>query len=140
MDTYPEQPQPPTHIDNKLADLHISGPSACEHGPSLPATAGSNFNELPRYASEPPHVTQALNHPDRQSAYDHGRSAYPTGRSAYPTGRSAYPTGLSGTRLFEEDCYLNPRLSQQHFPSHYTMHHPINTESQSHGGVLSGPA
>jgi hypothetical protein len=115
MDTYPEQPQPPTHIDSKLADLHMSGPSAREWGLSGPATAGPIFNELLRYASEPPHVTQALNHPDRPSAYDHGQSIYPTGQSAYPTGRS-------GTGLFEEDCYLNPRSSQQHLPSHYTMH------------------
>jgi hypothetical protein len=123
----PKQPQPPTHIDNKLADLHMSGPSARERGPSKPATAGPIFNELPRYVSEPPHVTQALNHADRPSAYDHGWSAYPTGRSAYPTGRS-------GTGLFEEDCYQNPRSSQQHFPAHYTMQQPINTESQAHGG------
>jgi hypothetical protein len=120
MDTYPEQPQPPTQIGSKLADMHMSGPSARKRGSSGPATVGPIFNELSRYASEPPHVTQALNHPDRSSAYNHGRSAYPTGRS--------------GTRLIEEDCYLNPRLSQQHFPSHYTMHQPINTESQAHGG------
>jgi hypothetical protein len=105
----------------------MSGPSARERGLSGPATAGPIFNELPRYASDPPHVTQALPHPDRPPAYDHRRSAYPTRRSAYPTGRS-------GTGLFEEDCYLNPRSSQQHFPSHYTMHQPINTESQAHGG------
>jgi hypothetical protein len=127
MDTYPEQPQPPTHISSKLADLHMSGPSARERGPSGPATAGLIFNELPRYASEPPHVTQALNHPDRSSACDHGQSAYPIGRSAYPIERF-------GIGLFEEDCYLNPRTFQQHFPSHYTMHQPINTESQAHGG------
>jgi hypothetical protein len=101
MDTYPKQPQPPTHISSKLADLHMSGPSTRECGPSGPATADPIFNELPRYASEPPYVTQALNHPDRPSAYGHGWSAYPTGRS--------------GTWLFEEDCYLNPRPSQQHF-------------------------
>jgi hypothetical protein len=104
MDTYLEQPQPLTHFDNKLADLHMTGPSARECGPSEPATAGPIFNELPRYASEPPHVTQALNHLDRPSAYDHGRSAQPTGRSAYPIGRS-------DIGMFEEDCYLNPRLS-----------------------------
>jgi hypothetical protein len=33
IDTYPEQPQPPTHIDDKLADLRMSGPSAHERGP-----------------------------------------------------------------------------------------------------------
>jgi hypothetical protein len=45
-----------------------------------------------------------------------------------------YPTGRSGTGMFEEDCYLNPHPSQQHFPSQYTMHQPINTVSQTHGG------
>jgi hypothetical protein len=67
MDIYPEQPQ----IGSKLVDLHMSGPFAREHGPSGPATVGPIFNELLRYASEPPHVAQALNHPDRPSAYDH---------------------------------------------------------------------
>jgi hypothetical protein len=114
-------------IGNKLADLHMFGSSARERGSFGPAMATPIFNKLPRYASEPPHVAQSLNHLDRPSAYDHGRSAYPTGRSAYLTGRS-------GTGLIEEDCYLNPRPSQQHFPSHYTMHRPINTESQAHGG------
>jgi hypothetical protein len=108
MDTCPEQPQPPTHIGNKLADLHMSRPSAREHEPSRPTTTSPNFNELPRYVSEPPHVTQVLNHLDRPLAYDHGRSAYPTGRS--------------DTGLFDEDCYQNPHSSEQHFPSHYTMH------------------
>jgi hypothetical protein len=109
MDTYPEQPQRPTHIGSKLVDLHMSELSTRERGPSGPAPTGPIFNELPRYASEPPHVTQALNHPNRPSAYDHGRCAYPIGQSAYPTRRS-------NTGLFEEDCYLNPRSSQQHFP------------------------
>jgi hypothetical protein len=104
MDTYPEQPQPSTHISSKLADLHMFRLSSRESGPSRPATAVPIFNELPRYASEPPHATQALNHPDRPFAYDHGRSAYPTGRSAYPTRRS-------DTGMFEEDCYLNPHPS-----------------------------
>jgi hypothetical protein len=47
MDTYPEQPQ----IGSKLADLHMSGPSTHERGPSRPVMV------IPRYASEPPHVT-----------------------------------------------------------------------------------
>jgi hypothetical protein len=51
----------------------------------------------------------------------------------HTVGRSAYPTGRSGTKFFEEDCYLNPHPSQQHLPSHYTMHQPVNTESQAHG-------
>jgi hypothetical protein len=111
MDTYPEQPQ----IGSKLADLHMSGPSARERGPSRPVMAGPIFNELPRYASEPPHVTQTLNHSDRSFAYDHKRSAYSTGRS--------------DIGMLEEDRYVKPHPSQQHFPSHYTMHQPINTES-----------
>jgi hypothetical protein len=115
MDTYPEQPQ----IGNKLADLHMSGPSARECGPSRPVMASPIFNELPRYASESPHVTQTLNHSDRPSAYDHGWSAY--------------LTGLSDIGKLEEDCYLKPHPSQKHFPSHYTMHQPINTEYQAHG-------
>jgi hypothetical protein len=107
MDTYPEQPQ----IGSKLADLHMSGPSARERGPSGPANGRSYFNELPRYVFEPPHVTRALNHLDRSSAYDHGRSAQPPGRS--------------GIGIFEEDLsYLNHHPSQQHFPSQYTMHQP----------------
>jgi hypothetical protein len=88
MDTYPKKPQPPMHISNKLADLDMSGPFTCEREPSGAAMAGPIFNELSRYASKPPHVTQALNHPNRPSAYDHGRSVYLTGRSAYPTGQS----------------------------------------------------
>jgi hypothetical protein len=114
MDTYPEQPQ----IDSKLADLHTSGPSARERGPSGHLMVGPIFNELPRYASEPPHVIQTVNHSDRPSAYDHGWSAY--------------PTGWSDIGMLEEDRYLKPHPSQQHFPSHYTMHQPINTESQTH--------
>jgi hypothetical protein len=132
IDTYPEQPQPHMHISDKLADLHMSGLSAPERRPSGPATTGPIFNELPRYVSEPPHATQALNYPVGRSAYSDGRSTYNHGRSG--PGRSAYPTGRSDTGLFEEDCYLNPRSSQQHFPSHYTMHQPINTTSQAHGG------
>jgi hypothetical protein len=123
MDKYPEQPQ----IGSKLADLHMSKPFAHERGPSGPATIGPIFNELPRYASKLSHVTQALNHPDRLSAYDHGWSAYPTGRSTYLT--RWFCTGM-----FEEDCYLNPHPSHQHFPSQYTMHQPINTTSQTREG------
>jgi hypothetical protein len=98
----------------------MSRPSARERGPYGPATAGPIFNELPRYASEPPHVTRALNLPDGPFAYDHGWSAY--------------PTGWSDTGLFEEDYYQNPHPSQQHFQAHYTMPQPINIESQAHGG------
>jgi hypothetical protein len=72
MDTYPEQPQ----IGSKSADLHMSGPSARDRGPSGPATVGPNFNELPRHAPEPPHMAQNLSYPIGRSAYNDGRSAY----------------------------------------------------------------
>jgi hypothetical protein len=104
MDTYPEQPQ----IGSKSADLHMSGPT----------TVGPIFNELPIHAPEPPHMAQNLNYLVRRSAYNHGRSEYMSGRSAHES--------------FEEDCYLNPHPSQQHFPSHYAMHQPINTKSRAH--------
>jgi hypothetical protein len=113
IDTYPEQPQPPTHIGNKLVDLHITGPSARERGPSGPATTSSIFTELPRHAPKQPRTAETLN---------------------YPVGRSAYPTGRSGVEFFEEDCYLNPHPSQQNFPSYPTTPQHLNTESQAHGG------
>jgi hypothetical protein len=53
---YPGQQQPPTHISDKFANLRMSVPTTHEHGPSWPATAGPIFNELPRYAFEPPLV------------------------------------------------------------------------------------
>jgi hypothetical protein len=53
MDTYPEQPQ----IGSKTADLHMSEPSARERRPSGPATVGPIFNEVPRHAPEPSHMT-----------------------------------------------------------------------------------
>jgi hypothetical protein len=137
MDTYPEQPQ----IGSISADLHMSGPSARERETSGPTAAGPIFNELPRHAPEPQCTAQNLNYPvrpsaysDRRSVYNHGRSRHIPGQSAHTTGRSAYSTGRSGVEFFEEDCYLNPHPPQQHLPSHYTMHQPINTESQAHGG------
>jgi hypothetical protein len=51
---YPRQQQPPMHISDKFVDLRMSEPTARERGPSGPATTGPIFNELPRYASEPP--------------------------------------------------------------------------------------
>jgi hypothetical protein len=113
MDTYPEQPQ----IGSKSADLHMPGPSE-------PATVGPIFNELPRHAPEPQHMAQNLNYLIGWSAYNDGRSAYNHGRSGPMSGQSAHD-------FFEEDCYLNPPLSQQHFPSHYAMHQPINTKSRA---------
>jgi hypothetical protein len=127
MDTYPEQPQ----IGSKSADLHMSGPSVRERGLSGPATAGPIFNELPRHALEPPHMAQNLNYPVGPSAYNDGQFEYNHGRSGYNHGRSGYMSGQSAHESFEEDCYLNPHPSQQHFPSHYAMHQPINTKSRA---------
>jgi hypothetical protein len=92
-DTYPEQPQ----IGSKTADLHMSGPSARERGPSGPATAGPVFNEVPRHAPKPPHMTQNPNYSVGRSAYNHGWSGYISGQSAHES--------------FEEDYYLNPHPS-----------------------------
>jgi hypothetical protein len=118
----------------------MTGPSAHERGPFGLAPAGPVFNELQRHAPEPQRTAQNQNYPvgwsaysNRRSAYNHGRSVHIPGQSAHITGRSAYPSGRSSVEFFEEDCYLNPHMSQQHLPSHYTMHHPINTESQAHG-------
>jgi hypothetical protein len=105
MDMYPEKPQ----IDSKSADLHMSGPPARDRRPSGPATAGPIFNELPRHAPEPPHMAQNLNYPVGRCAYNDGRFAYNHGRSGPMSRQSAHD-------LFEEDCYLNPHPSQQHFP------------------------
>jgi hypothetical protein len=141
IDTYPKQPQPPTQIGNKLADLHMSGSSARERGPSEPATAGPIFTELPRHAPEQPRTAQTLNYPIELSAYSDGRSAYSDGRSSHvagqsvhTAGRSAYPIGQSGTEFFEEDCYLKPHTSQQNFPSYPTAPQHHNTTFQTHGG------
>jgi hypothetical protein len=82
MDTYPEQPQ----IGSKSVDLHMSGPSDRERGPSGTATAGPIFNELPRHVPEPPHTSQNPNYPVGRSAYNDRRSAYNHGRSGYISG------------------------------------------------------
>jgi hypothetical protein len=102
IDTCPGQPQPPTHIGDKFADLRMSGPSAHERGPSGPTAAGPIFNELPRHAPEPQRTAQAINYPiglsaysDRRSVYNHGRGGHIPGQSAHTAGRSAYPTGRS---------------------------------------------
>ena len=58
MDTYPEQPQ----IGSKSADLHMSGPSDRERGPSGPMAVGPVFRtELSKPAPEPSHSTQIPN-------------------------------------------------------------------------------
>jgi hypothetical protein len=71
--------------------------------------------------------------------YPVGRSAYNDGRSAYNHGRSGYVSGQSVHESFEEDYYMNPRPSQQHFPSHYTMHQPINSRSRAQKSFPAPP-
>jgi hypothetical protein len=82
MDTYLGQPQ----IGSKSANLHMPGPSARERGPSGPVTAGPIFNELPRHAPEPQHMTHNLNYPVGRATYNDGRSAYNHGRSGPMSG------------------------------------------------------
>ena len=130
--TYSGKPQPPTHIGHKIVDLRMSGPSAHERGPSRPATAGPTFNELPQHAPEPQHTTHDLNYPVGPSAYNNRRSAYNHGRSGPMSGQSVHD-------LFEEDCYLNPHSSQQHFPTHYAMHQPINSKSRAQESFSAPP-
>jgi hypothetical protein len=77
-------------------------------------------------------MTHNLNYPVRRSAYNDGRSAYNHGWSGQMSGQSVHD-------LFEEDCYLNPHPSQQHFPSHYAMHQPINTKSRAQESFPSPP-
>jgi hypothetical protein len=120
MDTYPEQPQIGSN-----ADLYMSGPSTRERGPSEPAMFGPIFNELPTHVPEPHRFAQNSNYPVGWSAYNHGRSGPTSGQSAHD--------------LFEEDRYLNPHPSQQHFPTHYAMHHPINSKSGAQESFLAPP-
>jgi hypothetical protein len=73
IDTYPGQPQPPTHIGGKSVDLHMSGPSTRERGSSRPAVVGPVFrNELLRPAPELPRTVQTLNDPFGPSGYSAG--------------------------------------------------------------------
>jgi hypothetical protein len=83
IDTCHGQPQPPTRIGDKFADLHMSGPSSREHGPSGPQATDPIFNELPRHASEPPRTAQTINYPVGPSTYSDGRSAYNNERSGH---------------------------------------------------------
>jgi hypothetical protein len=48
-------------------------------------------------------------------------------------------SGQSTHEFFEEDCYLNPHPSQQHFPSYYAMHQPINTKSRTQESFPAPP-
>jgi hypothetical protein len=61
-----------------------------------------------------------------------GPGTYPDSPRIPPDGPHIQPDGPVQS-FFEEDCYLNPHPSQQHLLSHYTMHLPINMESQAHG-------
>jgi hypothetical protein len=91
IDTYPRQPQPPAHIIDKFVDLHMSGPSTRERGPSGLAAVGPIFrNKLPRHAPEPPHTAQNLNYLVGPSTYSDGRFAYNNGRSGHIAGQSVH--------------------------------------------------
>jgi hypothetical protein len=140
IDMYLGQRQPPTHIDDKFADLRMSGPSGRERGPSGPAAADPIFrSELPRPAPKPPHTVQTLDNPfgpsaydARQSGYNVGRSGHIAGQSAHGAGLSAYLTGRSDTKFFEEDGYPTPYPSQLVSPSHHTAHQHHNIIYQTH--------
>jgi hypothetical protein len=96
-------------MGDKFADLHMSGPSARERGPSRPTAADPIFrSKLPRPAPEPPHAVQTLDNPFGPSAYGARQPEYNVGRSAHGAGRSAYLTGRSGTEFFKEDGYPTP--------------------------------
>jgi hypothetical protein len=142
IDAYPEQPQPPTHIGDKLADLCMFRPSARESRPSRPATTGPIFrNELQRPAPEPPCTVQTLDNPFEpfaygagQSEYNTGRSGHMTGQSAHVAGRSAYLTGRPDKEFLEEDGYPTPHPSQLNFPSHHTTHQHHNITYRNRRG------
>jgi hypothetical protein len=120
IDMYLGQPQPPTHIGDKFADLRMSGPSARERGSSGPAAADPIFrSELPRPAPKPPHAVQTLDNPfgpsaygARQSKYNVGWSGHMARQSAHGAGWSAYLTGRSGTEFLRRiDIQLRIRPS-----------------------------
>jgi hypothetical protein len=91
INTYSRQPQPPTHVGDKFADLRMSGPSAREHGPSRPTAVGPIFrNELQRPAPELPRTTQTLDNPFKLFAYGARHSEYNTGRSGNMAGQSTH--------------------------------------------------
>jgi hypothetical protein len=112
IDTYPEQPQPPTHIGDKLADLCMSEPSAHERGPFGPAAAGPIFNELPRHVLEPPRSTnpklpswtvriqRRAVHIQQRTFWPYGRTVRAHSWTTHRAGRSVYLTGRSGTHSF----------------------------------------
>jgi hypothetical protein len=108
IDMYLGQRQPPMHINDKFADLRMSGPSARERGPSGPAAVDPIFrSELPRPAPKLPHVVQTLDNPfepstygARQSEYNVGRSGHMTGQTMHGAERSAYLIGRSGKEFF----------------------------------------
>jgi hypothetical protein len=80
MNTYPRQLQPPTQIEGKLDDLHMTGPFARERGPCGPTVVGPVFRtELLRSTPEPPRPTQTLNEQCKSSAHSAGQSDYITG-------------------------------------------------------------
>jgi hypothetical protein len=132
--TQPGQPQPPTHIGNKLVDLRMSRPSARERGPSEPVAADPIFrNELPRPAPELPRTVQTLDNPFELSANGIGQSEYNTGQSGHIAKQSAHVAEWSDIEFFVEDGYPTPHPSQLNFPSHHMTNQHHNITNQTRG-------
>jgi hypothetical protein len=102
MDMYPGQPQPPTQIDEKFADLRMSGPSARERDPSgqrrpvpflemnyrdlLPSrnilhTTYSTHSDHPRMTPDSPNTT-----PDGPATWPDSPRTQPDGPRTKPDG------------------------------------------------------
>jgi hypothetical protein len=137
VDTYPEQPQPPTEIRGKSVDM-------CMTGPSKPTVACSVFRtKLLRPVLEPPRSAQIPNeqfgpsaHSAEQSEYITRRPGHAAGQSAHVTGRSVYLTGRSDVEYIEpsdDDFHQNTHPSQPNLPSHSTVPQYRNITSQTRG-------
>jgi hypothetical protein len=136
IDTYPGQPQPPTHISDKFANLRMSKPSARERGPSGPTAAGPIFrNELPKPAPEPPRTAQTLDNPFGPSVYGARQSpaTWPDSPTRCRTVRVFNRTAWHRV-FFEEDGYPTPQPSQLNFSSHHTTHQHHNIIYQTREG------
>ena len=87
IDTYPGQPQPPTQIGGKSADLRTTRPSTRECGLfGAEATDPVFRNEFTRPTLEPPRTAQTLNDPFGPSTYSVRQSKYNTGWSNHMDG------------------------------------------------------
>jgi hypothetical protein len=82
-------------MGDKFADLHMSGPSARERGPSGPTAADPIFrSKLPRPAPKPPHAVQTLDNlsdhlrmaPDSPNIMSDGPATWPDSPRTEPDG------------------------------------------------------